>query len=115
MATKKVKQLKTAKRVIKTKAEDPSIEVEVIKPSEDELILGAKEEVKKTKVVDYLSEKQYYMVTVSANQRTIKVNGREIGTFIGQNEKVRKLLKEGGKSATIHDSKDRELYKIEVL
>lgn len=90
--------------------------IEVIKPSEEDLILGAQEEVKTVQVVDYLSPDVHYNVTVVETGRQVEVNGREIGTFLGQNSRARKQLEEGETNIIVLDSKGyKQLYKIEVL
>lgn len=115
MATKNAKNLKNAKKVIKTSAEIVDTEIETIVPTDEELFLGAEEGVKEVKVTDYLSINTKYTVTVYTNGRKIKANGKEIGTFLGLDSIARKKLKEGAKEVLILDHKDRELYKIEVL
>lgn len=89
---------------------------EVIKPSDEELILGAQEEVKTVQVVDYLSPDVHYTVTVLETGRQVEVNGREIGTFLGQNARARKQLEEGETNIIVLNSKgQKQLYKIEVI
>ena len=107
-----------AKQKIKVKAKvksEKNIETQIIKPTEDELILGAKEEIKKIEVVDYTSKQAKYNVYVYANGRTVKVNGAEIGTFLGMDYVARNLLKTGEKEVLIKDDKKNELYRIEVI
>ena len=100
---------------VKAKKKNTKTEIQVVKPTVDELILGAKEEVKKVKVVNYLSKETKYNVKVFANGRTIQANGSEIGTFLGMDYISRNLLKEGNKKVLIKDDKDRALYEIEVI
>lgn len=86
-----------------------------VKPSNEDLILGAKEEAKEVQVIDYTSRNIKYKVFIKENQREITVNGREIGTFLGQNLAARRELEEGKKKVRVLSSKGDELYKIEVL
>ena len=90
-------------------------EIETIIPTDEELFLGAEEGTKEVKVFDYLSIDTKYLVKVFANGREVRVNGKEIGTFLGQNVEARRKLKEGVKEVLITEGKDKELYKIEVL
>lgn len=93
--------------------------IEIIKPTEDDLILGAKNEVKKVKVVDYTNRKVRYNVYIYQNKRNMTVTGFEVGTFLGQETNARKALSNGAKSVTIEtiDEKgeSKPMYKIEVV
>lgn len=93
--------------------------IEIIKPTEDDLILGAKNEVKKVKVVDYTNRKVRYNVYIYQNKRNMTVTGFEVGTFLGQETSARKALSNGAKSVTIETidekGKSKPMYKIEVI
>lgn len=90
--------------------------IEIITPSDEDLILGATEEVKTVHVTDYKNINVHYKVFIHQNGREITVNGREIGTFLGQNIRARKQLEEGQTNISVLDSKgEKELYNIEVL
>ena len=116
MATKKTnKNLKTAKKVMKPKEVEEGVITEVITPTDDELIMGVVETKKEVKVIDYASINKKYIVTVIGNGRKININGREVGTFLGQNHDARKELKNGAKVVDIKDEKHNIIYKIEVL
>ena len=117
MATKKTtKNLKTAKKVMKPKeVVEEGVITEVITPTDDELIMGVVETKKEVKVIDYASINKKYIVTVIGNGRKININGREVGTFLGQNHDARKELKNGAKVVDIKDEKNNIIYKIEVL
>lgn len=100
---------------VKGKKKNTKTEIQVTKPTDDELILGVKEEVKKVKVVDYLAKEAKYNVKVFANGRTIQANGIEIGTFLGMDYIARNQLKEGVKKVLIKDDREKNLYEIEVI
>lgn len=95
---------------------------EVIKPTDKELIMGAKEEVKIVKVVDYTSHKRVYKIHNIAKNRTYTLNGYEIGAILGMNEQARNELKGGARKVTVKEIKKIdgkyqtiEKYKIEVI
>jgi hypothetical protein len=116
MSTKKQpKNLKTAKKVIKPIEIEDGTKTEIITPTDDELVLGVEETTQEIKVVDYASISKKYIVTIIGNGRKININGREVGTFLGQNNEARKELKNGAKSVDIEDEKANIIYKIEVL
>lgn len=87
----------------------------VVKPTVEEMILGQTEEVKVVQEYDYTSREALYEVKVFANGRKIKVNGKEIGTFLGMDYASREAIKAGAKSVLIKDDNGKELYKIEVI
>lgn len=93
--------------------------VEIIKPTEDDLILGARNEVKKVKVVDYTNRKVRYNVYIYQNKRNMTVTGFEVGAFLGQETSARKALSNGAKKVTIETidekGKSKPMYKIEVI
>lgn len=96
-------------------AKNKTTKTETIKPSIEEMVLGEKEETKTYEVFDYLSRDVKYNVKINSNGRTIEVNGREVGTFLGQNAHARKLLEKGEKKVNVCDNKGNELYIIEVI
>ena len=100
---------------VKAKKKNTKTEIQVTKPTIDELILGAKNEEKEVKVIDYCSKEAKYNVKVFANGRTVQVNGAEIGCFLGMDYIARNHLKEGVKKVLIKDDRERELYEIEVI
>lgn len=115
--TKNKKRLSVEEQILEettTETEEPTVE-EVIKPSVEEQILGASNEIKKVKVVDYTSIQKRYNVIIEANGREIEVNGREVGAFLGLDTNARTTLKQGGKKVVIKNEKDEPLYTIEVI
>lgn len=88
---------------------------ETIKPSIEKMVLGEKEETKTYKVFDYRSPDVRYNVKINSNGRTVEVNGFEVGAFLGQNARARKLLEQGNKKVNVCDNKGNELYVIEVI
>lgn len=86
-----------------------------IKPSTEDLILGAKEETKVVQDFDYLSPNVKYNVKIHQNGREVQVNGREIGAFLGVASQEKNALKEGAKKVFIKDDKNKPIYDIEVI
>lgn len=108
-----------AKKIKKT---EPKTKIEVITPTEQDLIFGETEKKKVVTVVDYTSIEAKYNVEICANGRTMKANGREIGAFLGLNEKAREELKQGAQKVEISEPKNIGgiiknvvKYKIEVI
>lgn len=98
------------------KTNNKRTKTEIITPSDEDLILGATEEVKTVQVTDYQNINVRYKVFIHQNGREITVNGREIGTFLGQKSEARKQLEQGQTNITILDTKGKiKLYDIEVL
>lgn len=98
------------------KTSNKKTKTEIIKPSDEDLILGATEEIKTVQVTDYQNINVRYKVFIYQNGREITVNGREIGTFLGQKNEARKKLEQGQTNITVLDSKGEiKLYDIEVL
>lgn len=86
------------------------------KVTEDDLILGAKDEVFTVEVVDYQHKKVKYKITILANDRKITADGQSIDFFIGsKNKEAREQLKSGAKKVYTKDSAGNEIYKIEVV
>ena len=92
------------------KTEEEKTVIEIIKPSIEEQILGASDEVKTVKVVDYASLKRRYKVENIVKNRSYELNGYEIGAILGIDNNARKELKEGAKTVFVG-----ETYKIEVI
>jgi hypothetical protein len=106
------------KEEVKTEVKKPKTKKEVIKPTEEDMILGKQEKVVEVEVIDYQAVETRYNVKIYANGRTINVNGREVGAFLGQENQARQALKEGAKSVVIKERKGNDLidkYKIEVV
>lgn len=105
----------TGKNVKNKNVKNKNVKKETIKPSTEDLILGVQEEVQEVEIVDYTSIDIRYDVKIRENGRTVNVNGREIGTFLGQNQKARRELEQGKSKVKVLDSKGNELYLIEVV
>lgn len=104
-----------AKSKEKVKESEVKTVMEVIKPSVEEQILGASDEVKVVKVVDYSSLKAHYKVKNLVKNREFALNGYEIGAILGVDNNARKALKEGAKVVYVANSKGENVYKIEVV
>ncbi len=89
--------------------------IEVIKPTDEELFLGAEEEVKEVKVIDYTALERLYKVTNLKRNRAYTLNGIQIGAILGMDYEVRRQLKEGAKKVVMKNKDNEETYKIEVL
>ena len=108
---------KSSQKKIKTKTI-----TEKIIPTDDELILGAKPEIKTVKVVDYTSVNRLYKVTNIQKNRVYQLNGIQIGAILGMNQSARDDLKQGKSQTEItkvvrdgERTKIENLYKIEVI
>lgn len=89
--------------------------IEVIKPTDEELFLGAEPEIKTVKVVNYTALSVRYRVTNIAKNRIYELTGVQIGAILGMNTEARKQLKEGAQMITLNDKEGNNAYKIEVL
>lgn len=89
--------------------------VEVIKPSDEDLILGAEEEVKEVKVIDYASLDKRYKVKNLIKNRVYEVHGRVIDVILGNNEKAKKMLKEGAKKVELTERKEKQLITTHII
>lgn len=118
MATNKTKKAKfqEEKRKVSSKEKVEEATIVETKPLTDEdLLLGKETESVKVGIINYLAVEKEYLVKIEANQRQIKANGREIGTFLGQDLQARRDLQRGCKKVQIKDYRQRLLYEIEVI
>lgn len=99
----------------KVKPVEEKTVIEVIKPTDEELFLGAEEEVKEVKVIDYTAFERLYKVTNLKRNRNYTLNGIQIGAILGMDYEARKQLKEGAKKVVMRNKDNEETYKIEVL
>ena len=91
-------------------------EVTELKPlTTEERILGVKAPEKIVTKMDYRNPKRFYNVFVYANQRTITVNGVELGAFLGLQYEAKKQLENGANSVELKNRDGKLEYKIEVL
>ena len=109
------KKKPTIEETILVETEQEETITEIVKPTIEEQILGATDEIKIKKVVDYTSKKRKYQVYNLLKNRTYTLDGLAIGTILGLNTNAREELKEGAKKVTIKDVKGQELYNIEVV
>jgi hypothetical protein len=114
MATNKTR--KTTKKVAKP-IEDFVIEevIETQTLSDEELFFGVEPTKTKVTKTDYRNPKRFYNVFVQANGRTIKVNGMEVGAFLGLQSEAKRKLENGAKKVDLFDRDGKLEYKIEVI
>lgn len=105
----------TKKPVKKTTKQVEETIIEVIKPTDEDLFLGADEEIKEVKVVNYTAFDKHYKVTNVSKNRIYTLNGLQIGAILGLNQEARKQLKEGAKNVEVKNNEDVITHKIEVL
>lgn len=97
-----------------TEIEETIVE-EVVKPSDEELFLGAEPEIKKVKIVDYTSLKRRYKVQNLINPKTYELHGRAIGAILGTDEEAKKQLKEGAKRVELFKRNGKEVIKTHII
>ena len=109
----KTKKNKTVEEVIET-TETETVE-EVITPTDEELFLGAEEEVKTVKVVDYTSLKRRYKVENLIKKKVYELHGQAIGAILGNNEKAKKQLKEGANKVELFKQEGKKYIKTHII
>lgn len=117
MVKNKKKNNKANKAKTETKKEDFVVkeEIQTKKLTADEKILGVEAETKVVTKVDYRNRNRKYSLYIASNKRTIKINGLEVGAFIGLRAEAKKQLEEGAKKVEVKDKDGNLEYKIEVL
>ena len=108
----------TNKKATNKKATKPVEEImitEVVKPTDEELFLGAEDEIKTVKVVDYASLKRRYRIHNLKNSRVYEIHGRAIGAIVGNDESVKQQLKEGATKVELFRYEGKEKVKTHII
>ena len=91
-------------------------EVKELKPlTTEERLLGVKAPERIITKIDYRNPQRFYNVFVCSNNRTITVNGIELGAFLGLQYEAKKELENGAKFVELKNRDGKLEYKIEVL
>lgn len=112
-----VAKKKTTKKVVKVIDENTEIVEKKTELTDEDKILGVKENTVTVLDVKYESPTIKYKVTnLELDNGYITVSGDLVETFIGSNNiEARKALKKGAKEVFTNDVNGKHLYKIEVI